>query len=101
MIGAVGLSPTAFDELDWSQVESISAAYHSKEDKVFRTGWEQTRQIMLVTIRPHLKKGVKLKLTDVLEFPWEKTATEEILSPEQAVETAKDLNKFWERLDQK
>lgn len=101
MLGVVGISLTDFDQLDWPQVESISSAYQNKEQEVRQTTWEQTRQLMLVTIRPHLKKGTKISPQDILKFPWDSGSGDNILSEEDAQATAQKLNDYWEKLDKK
>lgn len=36
-----------------------------------RAEWERTRWMAATYLQPHLKKNAKMKLTDLIEFPWE------------------------------
>lgn len=37
-----------------------------------RAEWERTRWLATVFLQPHLKKGTKMKPSDLIQFDWEK-----------------------------
>lgn len=46
----------------WEEVEQRRA----------RDNWERTRWLACALLQPHMRKGKKLRPTDLLRFPWEK-----------------------------
>lgn len=72
--GRWGLSADDFWSLTLRSVTNIMQGRAQAEDARERGHWERTRWAAATYLQPHLKKGSKLKLTDLISFPWEETA---------------------------
>lgn len=46
------------------------------EDARQRQAWERTRWAAAALLQPHISKGKKLKLTDLVQFPWESASAQ-------------------------
>ena len=45
--------------------------------------WERTRWLAMAMLQVHLKKGKRLKTSDLITFPWEgKTIASKVITPE-------------------
>jgi Flp pilus assembly protein CpaB len=45
--------------------------------------WERTRWLAMALLQVHLKKGKRLKASDLITFPWEgKTIASKVITPE-------------------
>lgn len=49
----------------------MQKAHHKKVQQKTQESWEQTRWIAAVLLQPHMKKGKRMKPTDLVKFPWE------------------------------
>lgn len=68
----IGLMPSEFWDLLPRQFFLMQKAYHKKVEQKTIESWEQTRWLAAVMMQPHMKKGARIKPTDIAKFPWEK-----------------------------
>jgi hypothetical protein len=61
---------------------------HEAQD---RAEWERVRWLATIGLQPHLKKGSKMKPTDLVEFSWEKKPPKD---PETEAKKAARLERF-------
>lgn len=92
----LGFSP---DTVSWMTLRevgnAVSGFYKNKED-VYKLQWEMGRFISFHSLLPHTKKNKKLKLTDVVKFPWDKVELSE-KSISEKKERLKYLEQKWRR----
>jgi hypothetical protein len=67
----IGLKPFEFWDLLPREFFLMQKAYFKKEQTKTQESWEQTRWLATLFLQPHMKKGKKLKPTDLAKFPWE------------------------------
>lgn len=59
------------DEIEWYEISAaLKYQYYAVKD-----GWEQARLISFLIAQSNSRK--RLKMEDILEFPWEKESTKE------------------------
>ena len=51
----------------------MQKAHYKSEQQQIQISWEQTRWIAAVLLQPHMKKGKRMKPTDLVKFPWEES----------------------------
>ena len=68
------------------------------EDFRNREAWERERWLAATYLQPHLKKDSKLRLTDLIVFPWEQEPKQETRDEESA-RLAKEER--WRKWDEK
>lgn len=49
----------------------MQKAYYKKEQQRSQEAWDQTRWLATFVLQPHMKKGKRLKPTDLAKFPWD------------------------------
>ena len=72
----MGLGVDEFYNLTFDELAVISDGYNSKKENIIKLSWEQSRFIAYHSVIPHTGKK-KLKVTDLIEFEWEKKDKEE------------------------
>jgi hypothetical protein len=66
-----------------------------------REAWERSRWIAATFLQPHLKKGAKMRLQDLIEFPWERVEKPAIVNPEKLQQRQKRFSKWDEEIRKK
>lgn len=98
----MGLTYDYFYSLTPRIFHNITVGYYRKKDQQYKDQWEQTRQIVVSVLTPHLKKGVSRN--SIMKFPWddatEQTATIEDISSINANEVLQAQQDFWARVDE-
>lgn len=72
----MGLGVDEFYNLTFDELSAISDGYNSKKENIIKLSWEQSRFIAYHCVIPHTGKK-KLKVTDLIEFEWEKQEKKE------------------------
>ena len=87
------MSTEDFYSADFRDVMDAIKGYNERERLRFQNEWERTRWLATIGIQPYAGKGKKIKMTDLIQFDWEKT--------DKAKErTVSDKQKQWrERMD--
>tara|TARA_R110002020_G_scaffold154529_8_gene334424 strand:- start:1320 stop:1625 length:306 start_codon:yes stop_codon:yes gene_type:complete len=67
----IGLKPSEFWDILPREFFLMQKAYYKKEQQKTQESWEQTRWIAAVLLQPHMKKGKRMKPTELVKFPWE------------------------------
>ena len=70
-IGELRLSPSAFWDCTLTELFAGVRGHRESINRQSREQWEQTRWLATSLITPHLKKGKRLKPSDLIKFPWE------------------------------
>ena len=89
--GEIGLNINYFYSLTPREFYNIVIGYRKKEEANFKNRWYQTREIVLATLQPHVKKGKKLEYP----FEWEKTE-----KPKRVMPSREELLKRFEKVDE-
>jgi hypothetical protein len=82
---------------------NILTGFRNKEEVNYKASWEQTRQLMYVSLLPHQKTNTQgkvidpLKLSDVLPLPWDKEL--KVKSTVQNKDKLEQSKVFWDRVD--
>ena len=97
-IGQVGMSNEDFLNADFVSVMDAINGHKKQKESETRTSWEQTRWLGAIMLQPHLGKGKSLKLTDLIQFDWEKDIkpVKRVLTPEQ-IEWRKRMDEFMKK----
>ena len=95
-MGCVGLSFDDFCRCTVQEFESICKAYHDQREADCKERWEQTRAIVVASLRPHLKG--KPTVRKIFPLPWDKNATKEVRSKAMPPLTAEESKMRFERL---
>jgi len=66
------MSVSDFWDSELRDVFNVVNGYNRREEHLMRERWERTRWQTAVMLSPHAKKNKPIKVTDLLEFPWEK-----------------------------
>jgi hypothetical protein len=66
-----------------------------------REAWERTRWMAATFLQPHLKKGAKMRLQDLIEFPWERIEKPAQVEPEKIQRRQKRFSKWDEEMKKK
>ena len=87
------MSTEDFYSADFRDVMDAIKGYNEKERIRFQNEWERTRWLATIGIQPYAGKGKRIKMTDLIQFDWEKTG-----KPKER--TVSDKQKQWrERMD--
>ena len=87
------MSTEDFYSADFRDVMDAIKGYNERERLRFQNEWERTRWLATIGIQPYAGKGKKIKMTDLIQFDWEKTD-----KPKER--TVSDKQKQWrERMD--
>lgn len=81
----MGLAPGSFYSYT---IDELLVAVKKKQELLEqeqRDSWERTRWLAMVLLQPNLKKGQRLKPSDLVTFPWEKPIKPKKLSKEELV----------------
>lgn len=70
-MGELRLSPSSFWDTTLTELFAAVRGYRESVNRQGREQWEQVRWLATSIITPHLKKGKRLKPTDLMKFPWE------------------------------
>lgn len=71
-VGFLQLPPAVFYELTYDELKVMAEGKRGNTDEVVRAIWEAARFSATIGLQPHMKKGKKIKTTDLAVFPWEK-----------------------------
>ena len=70
--------------------------YTNDKESLIKTVWESSRFQILHLLRPHVKKGKKIKAFDIAQFPWElKPIDKEVIK--RQLERANKLVSKWRK----
>lgn len=101
-LGEIGLTHDYFYSLTPRVFNNITVGYFRRKDQDFKNSWEQTRQVVVSVLMPHLKKGTST--ANILKFPWheEQNDAEEVdITTINADEVLKEQQLFWDKVDKK
>jgi hypothetical protein len=96
--GRFGLAPSEFWRSTLRTVANIIAGASEAEDFRNREAWERERWGAATYLQPHMKKGAKFKLTDLIVFPWEEEPKQETQDEET---TRLEREERWKKWDEK
>ena len=81
-LGCAGMSADDFCRCTPSEFDEVMKAWHAREERRERMGWEQVRTVCLFALQPYSKKPLEAK--EILRFAWdEDEAKPEALSREE------------------
>lgn len=86
-MGCLGMSLQDFCSCTPSEFNKVYAAWHDKEMRRIREGWEQTRTICICSMQPYSKK--RLVPQDVMPLPWDRDGRQKEKEPELTREERK------------
>jgi hypothetical protein len=89
--GRMGWGETEFHLATPRYFANVLEGFQQQQDALSRERWTIARYQAQFFLSPHLKRGKRLKATDLGAFPWEKEYTK--LSPEQVQALAEDLKR--------
>jgi hypothetical protein len=95
----VGLLRDYYYSLTYREFMNTVMGFEEKNNQNTKQLWEMTRKIMYAALYPHSKPG--LKDHEVLEFPWEKAAIQQMTLDEmvQMQEQEAAAKAFFDRWD--
>lgn len=73
-LGQLRLSPSCFYAMTLEEFLLAAEGFMQLEENREKQHWERSRWLAALLLQPHVKKGTRLKPTDIAKFPWEKTA---------------------------
>ena len=91
------MSVADFWASDLRAVFNFIAGAQDKETALQRAEWERTRWLATVFLQPHLKKGMKMKPSDLIQFDWEKQKQ----TPAETEAERKKREEIWAKWDNK
>lgn len=71
-LGQLRLSPSCFYAMTLEEFMLAAEGFMQVEENREKQHWERSRWVASLLLQPHLKKGTRLKPTDIAKFPWEK-----------------------------
>lgn len=74
-MGCIGMNLSDFCCCTPSEFNAAYAAWHEREERVIRNGWEETRVMCQCALQPYSKR--KLSARDVFPLPWDERDEEE------------------------
>jgi hypothetical protein len=74
-LGFLGLHPRDFFEVTFEELQIMAEERRTLMEELERQEWARARMIGYWSFLPHIKRGRKLKPTDMMTFPWESTAS--------------------------
>ncbi len=81
-LGCAGMSADDFCRCTPSEFDEVMKAWHAREERRERMGWEQVRTVCLFALQPYSKKPLEAK--DIMRFAWDEDETKpEALSREE------------------
>lgn len=86
-LGCAGMSMDDFCRCTPSEFDEVMRAWHAREQRTERMGWEQVRTVCLFALQPYSKKPLEAK--EIMRFAWdeeEEKAKAETLSREEIME---------------
>lgn len=88
------MSTEDFYSADFRDVMDAIKGYNERERLRFQNEWERTRWLATIGIQPYAGKGKKIKMTDLIQFDWEKTK-----KPKERIVT-ENQKEFRQRMDE-
>lgn len=82
----MSLDPASFYSYTLRELLIASKKKQELMEQEQKDNWERTRWLGMVILQPNLKKGQRLKPTDLITFPWERpksTKKKENISPRE------------------
>ena len=85
-LGCAGMSADDFCRCTPSEFDEVMKAWHAREERRERMGWEQVRTVCLFALQPYSKKPLEAK--DIMRFAWDEDETkpQETAEPSSASE---------------
>ena len=68
-LGCAGMSADDFCRCTPSEFDEVMKAWHAREERRERMGWEQVRTVCLCALQPYSKKPLEAK--DIMRFAWD------------------------------
>jgi len=68
----MGMSNQDFLDSDFVVVMDAIKGFNQMKQLEFRNSWEQTRWLATIGLQPYSGKGKTIKMTDLIQFDWEK-----------------------------
>ncbi|MBR4237935.1 MAG: hypothetical protein IKQ03_00695 [Prevotella sp.] len=78
------------------EFESICKAYHDQREADYKERWEQTRAVVVASLRPHLKG--KPTVRKIFPLPWDKEMGKALRRKSMPSLTAEESKMRFERL---
>ncbi len=95
-LGCVGLSFDDFCRCTVQEFESICKAYHDQREAEYKERWEQTRAVVVASLRPHLKGHPPVR--KIFPLPWDNEMVKEVRSKAMPSLTSEESKARFERL---
>lgn len=67
----MNLCPFLLMDMTAAEFSAAVRGFRRKQEWLQQQEWERSRWLATLMMQPHLKKGSKLKPTDLVVFPWE------------------------------
>lgn len=78
------------------EFESICKAYHDQREAEYKERWEQTRAVVVASLRPHLKGHPPVR--KIFPLPWDNEMVKEVRSKAMLSLTAEESKARFEKL---
>ncbi|MBR6139421.1 MAG: hypothetical protein IKQ12_07645 [Prevotella sp.] len=78
------------------EFESICKAYHDQREADYKERWEQTRAVVVASLRPHLKGHPPVR--KIFPLPWDNEMVKEVRSKAMPSLTSEESKARFERL---
>lgn len=69
--GEMNLCPFSVMDMTADEFSAAVRGFRRRQEWEQQQEWERIRWLGSITLQPHLKKGSKMKPTDLVTFPWE------------------------------
>ena len=92
-MGYLQLTPSEFYDMTFQELKIMAEGKRRSDENQMRAMYEVARFQSVYVLQPHMKKGKKLKLTDIAKFPWE--VDENLPTPEKIAAARAAMYEKW------